>query len=113
MSDFQTVRYTGTHDITVTNSIATCDPFRYALFAGGQIHIGSTNLTSIAWYASDSKDGTYLACYASDGTTALTTTINANRSITLPDGLYGRSWIKGLGTFSSGTTEEVTIEGKS
>jgi len=113
-----TERVTGTIELTIATSLGSCTTWEYGSFAGGELIVQAgtdrNDLTSIAWYSCDTREGTFLPCYKQDGTTAVTTTVNQERAIKVPDEVFGCKYLRGLGTFDNAKTScTIKAVGKS
>ena len=99
--------------IATTLAVATAIPFRN--YSGGQVYLGSASaITGIAWHGS--YDGvTFTPIYDGKGN-AVTSTIaagSAGENCLIPAACFACAFLKGIGTFSSGTSEVVNMSLKS
>ncbi len=83
--------------ISIDTVLADAEVIHFEGFSGGMIFVpAGSALTSIAWYACATVDGTYLPIYNGLGT-AVTSTVAASEAIPLPAACFGALFLKGVG----------------
>ena len=87
-------------------AIADATPLGMDTFCGGILSVPSgSSLTSLTFYVSDTKDGTYQAFYDASNA-AVTMTVAADRVYVIPVAVNSGIWVKIVGN-ASGTVNFV------
>lgn len=103
-------RYCGTvQDAAAGASAAASDPIDCRQWAGGMIHVpAGSEITTITWYCSTEKDGTFLAVMDGAGE-AVTTTIAAGQACLIPAACFAAAWLKAVGNAAG--TIDISLKG--
>ena len=92
-----------TGDVSLTDAIGTTPQLNFRGFRKGYVYVpNGSSLTSLTWYASATDSGDFEACH--DGSSAITSTVAADRAVPLPSGLEGAAYIKAVGN-AAGTVK--------
>lgn len=80
----------------LTTSLGSTAAIGYDQYAGGSILVpGTSSITSLTWYGSDSPEGTFLPAQDSTGT-AVTQAVAAGKAYPIPDALFGYGALKAV-----------------
>jgi hypothetical protein len=95
--------------VTISASApASSTAIPYGEFSQGQIFVPSgSSLTTLTWHVYDPQAGAWVAAYAADGTTAVTSTVAASRAVPIPASLAGASMIAAVGNAAGTVNVEV------
>lgn len=92
----QTPQNATTGTVSITDAVGTTPVINYRGYRKGFVYVpNGSSLTGLTWYASDSEDGDYEACH--DGSSAITSTVAADRAVPLPTTLEGAAYLKAVG----------------
>ena len=90
-------------DVSLTDAIGTTPQLSFRGFRKGYVYVpNGSSLTGLTWYASATDRGDFEACH--DGSSAITSTVAADRAVPLPSGLEGAAYIKAVGN-AAGTVK--------
>lgn len=98
-------------DVSVTDSIATCDEIPFGSYGGGHVVIPTTagaSVTSLTWYVSDKSGGTFLPLYDEDGV-AVAQTVSHTKTYAIPSAVFGARFVKILANAAG--TLILTVKG--
>ena len=89
--------------VAITDDIATTAEINFRGFRKGVVYVpNGSSVTGLTWYGSATEGGDFEAMH--DGSSAITSTVAADRAVPLPSGLEGVAYLKRVGN-AAGTVK--------
>ena len=83
--------------VAIATAVADSDVIGYGPFGSGSLYVpAGSSLTTLTWYACETRDGTYLAAETA-ASAAVTSTVAFSQSHPIPAALAGARFIKAVG----------------
>lgn len=98
-------------DVSVTDSIATCDEIPFGNYSSGIVMVPTTagaSVTSLTYYVCEKSGGTFLPLSDQDGV-AVTQTVSHTKAYEMPSALFGARFVKILANAAG--TLILTVKG--
>jgi hypothetical protein len=109
MTPHYIVRRTAAHSVTIANGASASNALDIREFASGMIRLPSAMTgTAFAIHGCDTVDGTFVAIEGTDGN-ALAMTFAVSTWMTVPEAVFGASYIKFVSNGTEGAARSLTL----